>query len=110
MSLPPSSRHQRSAKKRQRARKRRPPRAPAGTTVELADGAEPLVHEPLVGETIGIDDFTKVDLRVARVIVAEEVPKAKKLLKLTLSLGGDQRAPCSPASRARMIRHNWSAD
>lgn len=44
-----------------------------------------------MGETISIDDFTKVDLRVARVIAAEEVPKAKKLLKLTLSLGGDEQ-------------------
>ena len=40
---------------------------------------------------INIDDFTKVDLRVARVVAAEEVPKAKKLIKLTLSLGGDQQ-------------------
>ena len=38
-----------------------------------------------------IDDLTKVDLRVARVLAAEEIPKAKKLLKLTLSLGGDNR-------------------
>ena len=30
-------------------------------------------------------------MRVARVVTAEEVPKAKKLLKLTLSLGGDER-------------------
>ena len=30
----------------------------------------------------------KVDLRVARVVAAEDVPEAKKLLKLTLSLGG----------------------
>ena len=37
-----------------------------------------------------IDDFAKVDLRVARVVAAEEVPEAKKLLKLTLSLGGDE--------------------
>jgi methionyl-tRNA synthetase len=37
------------------------------------------------------DDFAKVDLRVARVVAAEEIPKAKKLLKLTLSLGGDHR-------------------
>ena len=57
----------------------------------FVDTAAALEKEPLVGETIGIDDFTKVDLRVARVIAAEEVPKAKKLLKLTLSLGGDQR-------------------
>ena len=42
-------------------------------------------------EVIGIDDFAKVDLRVARVVAAEDVPKAKKLLKLTLSLGGDER-------------------
>ncbi len=40
---------------------------------------------------ITIDDFTKVDLRVARVVAAEEVPKAKKLIKLTLSLGGDEQ-------------------
>ena len=38
-----------------------------------------------------IDDFAKVDLRVARVIAAEEVPEARKLLKLTLSLGGDEQ-------------------
>ncbi len=46
------------------------------------------------------DDFAKVDLRVARVVAAEEMPEAKKLLKLTLSLGGDSRRTCSLASRA----------
>ena len=56
-----------------------------------ADSAAALENEPLVGETISIDDFTKVDLRVARVVEAEEVPKAKKLIKLTLSLGGNER-------------------
>lgn len=45
--------------------------------------------EPLVEQQISIDDFTKVDLRVARIIEAAEVPDAKKLLKLKLSLGGD---------------------
>jgi len=49
----------------------------------------PLDKEPLAPECT-IDDFTKVDLRVAKVLAAEEVPEAKKLLKLTLSLGGDQ--------------------
>ena len=44
----------------------------------------------MAGE-ITIDDFVKVDLRVARVIAAEHVPEARKLLKLTLSLGGDER-------------------
>jgi methionyl-tRNA synthetase len=41
--------------------------------------------------TCTIEDFAKVDLRVARIISAEDVPEAKKLLKLTLSLGGDVR-------------------
>ena len=64
--------------------------ADAATEI-AADSGAALEAEPLVTETISIDDFTKVDLRVARVIAAEEVPKAKKLIKLTLSLGGDQR-------------------
>ena len=51
------------------------------------DSGDALAAEPLAPECT-IDDFTKVDLRVARVIAAEDVPEAKKLLKLTLSLGG----------------------
>jgi methionyl-tRNA synthetase len=54
------------------------------------DGPEPLAAEPLAAECT-IDEFAKVDLRVARVISAEDVPEAKKLLKLTLSLGGEVR-------------------
>ncbi len=44
-----------------------------------------------MAEECTIDDFAKVDLRVARVVAAEEVPDARKLVKLTLSLGGDVR-------------------
>ncbi len=40
---------------------------------------------------IGIDDFAKVELRVAQVIAAEPVPKADKLLQLKLDLGFEQR-------------------
>ena len=40
---------------------------------------------------IKIDDFGKVELRVAEVVAAEPLPKSKKLLKLTLSLGPEQR-------------------
>ena len=54
------------------------------------DSGQPLVDEPLA-EQCGIEDFAKVDLRIARIVAAQEVPEAKKLLKLTLSLGGDQR-------------------
>lgn len=38
-------------------------------------------------ETISIDDFSKVDLRIARIAKAEAVPEADKLLRLTLDLG-----------------------
>jgi methionyl-tRNA synthetase len=38
---------------------------------------------------IAYDDFQKLDLRVAKVTAAERVPKADKLLKLTLDVGGD---------------------
>jgi methionyl-tRNA synthetase len=51
------------------------------------DPGDALAAEPLTPECT-IDDFAKIDLRVARVIAAEDVPEAKKLLKLTLSLGG----------------------
>lgn len=51
------------------------------------DGPEPLEAEPLAPECT-IEDFTKVDLRVARIIDAKHVPTANKLLQLTLSLGG----------------------
>jgi methionyl-tRNA synthetase len=40
---------------------------------------------------IGIEDFMKVDLRVARIVKAEYVDGADKLLKLTLDLGDEQR-------------------
>jgi methionyl-tRNA synthetase len=40
---------------------------------------------------ITIDDFTRVDLRVARIIQAEQVEGADKLLKLTLDVGSEQR-------------------
>lgn len=44
---------------------------------------------------IGFDDFMGVELRTAQVIACEKVPKAKKLLKLTLDLGYEQRIVAS---------------
>lgn len=46
--------------------------------------------EPIADE-IQFDDFAKLDLRVARIIKAEHVEKADKLLQLTLDLGDGQR-------------------
>lgn len=40
---------------------------------------------------ISIDDFAKIQLRVAKVLEAEAVPKAEKLLKLKIDLGDEQR-------------------
>ena len=40
-----------------------------------------------IAETIGIEDFAKIDLRVARIAKAEHVEGADKLLKLTLDIG-----------------------
>ncbi len=52
------------------------------------DDDAPLKAEPLCSECT-VDDFAKVDLRVCRILAAEEIPEAKKLLKLTISLGGE---------------------
>src|SRR5206468_12010258 len=70
-----------------------PPTATATPTPtggeSATDPGEPLQQEPLAAP-ITIDDFQKVDLRIARVVAAEEVAAAKKLLRLTLSLGGGE--------------------
>ena len=44
-----------------------------------------------VAELISYEDFMKIDLRVAKVLEAERVPKSKKLLKLLVDTGADQR-------------------
>ncbi len=44
-----------------------------------------------VDAEITIDDFAKLDLRVVKVLQAERIPKADKLLKLTVDLGTEQR-------------------
>ena len=53
------------------------------------DSGQPLFDEPM-SETITIDDFLKVDLRVGRIVEAEQVAEARKLLKLKISLGGTE--------------------
>ena len=66
------------------SREEAPPAAAVST-----DSAKWLEDEPIADE-ITIDDFAKIDLRVARVLEANEVPKARKLLQLKLSLGGEE--------------------
>jgi methionyl-tRNA synthetase len=57
-----------------------PPPAPAG--VEPAASAS---------GTITIDDFMRVDLRVAKVLTAEKVAASRKLVKMTVDVGSEQR-------------------
>jgi methionyl-tRNA synthetase len=46
---------------------------------------------PPTDGTISIDDFSKVDLRIAKIVKAEHIDGADKLLKLTLDLGNGTR-------------------
>ena len=61
---------------------------PAGEhTAEVAD--VPTKEAPSV--TVSFEEFQKLDLRVGRIVTAEPVPKANKLLKLTVDIGQEQR-------------------
>lgn len=55
------------------------------TPAEVAPGIAP------IAPVITIDDFAKLDLRVAKVLSVERIPKADKLLKLQVDLGFEQR-------------------
>lgn len=50
----------------------------------------PLAEDP-ISPTIEFDDFAKLDFRVAKIVKAEKVEKADKLVQLTLDLGGETR-------------------
>lgn len=50
-----------------------------------------LTQKPKTTNTIAYEDFTKIDLRIAKIIQAEHVEGADKLLKLTLDIGEEQR-------------------
>jgi methionyl-tRNA synthetase len=61
------------------------PRQPAA---EPAVAAAPMVPEK---PNISIEDFARVDLRIARVLSCEPVPKSTKLLKLQVEVGSERR-------------------
>ncbi len=54
------------------------------------DPNSPLGQDPISDE-INFDEFAKVDLRVAKIVAAQHVDGADKLLQLTLDLGGETR-------------------
>jgi methionyl-tRNA synthetase len=66
----------------------------APTNAPLVPPASTANQEPAPpqgAQHISIDDFVKVDLRVAQILVAERVPKADKLLRLEVDLGYEKR-------------------
>jgi methionyl-tRNA synthetase len=73
------------------------PVAPKDPTTEAAITAVPPVAAeqppvaPQVPVYINIDDFAKIELRVAQILVAERIPKADKLLRLEVDLGYEKR-------------------
>src|SRR5262249_18297674 len=71
------------------------PPAPTPAPVPGATPAPPTAAElstaATTGDRISIEQFMKVDLRVAKVLAAEKVPKSKKLLKLLVDVGIEQR-------------------
>lgn len=52
--------------------------------------AENIIYEK-IAETISIDDFSKIDLRVAKIVAASHVVGADKLIQLTLDIGTETR-------------------
>ena len=67
---------------------------PASVPAPAPTGTEPEVPE------ISIDDFAKVELRIARVIEARHVEGADKLVQLALDVGGEQRTVFAGIKRA----------
>jgi methionyl-tRNA synthetase len=51
----------------------------------------PPTEETVKPEPLTIDDFAKIELRVAKILVAERIPKADKLLRLEVDLGYEKR-------------------
>jgi methionyl-tRNA synthetase len=70
--------------------------APAPSGASEAPSVTAAPSTPESGTTastprVSIDQFMSIDLRVAKVLTAERVPKSKKLLKLTVDVGVEQR-------------------
>ena len=64
------------------------PAAAAPVAATAAPVAPPAAEAPAAGPSyITIDDFMKVELKTAKILAAERLPKSKKLLKLTVDAG-----------------------
>lgn len=60
-------------------------------TEKTAAKVTPLSNVEPIADTITIDDFAKIDMRVAKVLKCEAVPESNKLLRFELDLGDHTR-------------------
>ena len=65
--------------------------APAANQATAPASATPPAPAAAGSDRISIDDFMKIDLRVAKVLTAEKVPNSRKLVKMTIDVGTEQR-------------------
>ena len=78
---------------------------PAAAAPAAAPAASPTPATPTgpggeaIAPEIGIADFAKIDLRIARIVAAETVPGSDKLLRLTLDVGEGTGADGQPVLR-----------
>jgi len=68
-----------------------PAATPAPAPSTPAPAPAPAAAPADAGSKISIEDFMKVELRVAKVLTAEKVEKSKKLVKLSIDVGTEQR-------------------
>jgi len=71
-----------------------PSSTPTPTATPAATGAA-AAAAPAPAEKIGIEDFTKVEMRVGQIKTAERIVGADKLLKLTVDIGSEVRQICA---------------
>jgi methionyl-tRNA synthetase len=70
------------------------PRIEAGRPLPTAEHTATVAAGPTMeaaSAMVSFEDFQKLDLRVGRIVTVEPVPKANKLLKLTVDVGQEQR-------------------
>jgi len=71
------------------------PAAPASAVTPAAASGAAAATAPAVTDKIGIEDFTKVEMRVGQIKTAERIVGADKLLKLTVDIGTEIRQICA---------------
>jgi methionyl-tRNA synthetase len=64
---------------------------PKSATLPTTSDTTTPTNTKIAQNFISIEDFAKIDLRIAKIVNAEQVAEAQKLLKLTVDIGGETR-------------------